>query len=233
MTIPYAKLGVATKHLDEGRIAEGMPLLRDAAEAGVPEAMLQLGILHELSGEDEVGFNWIVRAGESGSRDAMRMLSGHYMQPETVLYSIQWTKKLADAGDADAGQFLPHLVKAYQGDSGGQTMVGIILTKSGQPERAEPWFESAADLGNPAAMLQLAFAYMVPWQEDTALDWASRASAAGSPRAAEAVDVIRGLIRGDVKSMRDASTLLAARGHGTKSEQWASLAADVERARGN
>ena len=76
--------------------------------------------------------------------------------------SVQWYRRAADAGDADA-----------------MVSLGALLRKQGKKDQAMQWYRKAADAGDADAMVNLGALLAEQGEEDQAMQWYRKAADAG------------------------------------------------------
>jgi tetratricopeptide (TPR) repeat protein len=101
---------------------------------------------------------------EAATGDLARAGSGRVALGEQVKedQSVQWYRKVADAGDADA-----------------MFNLGALLAEQGKDDQAEQWYRKAADAGNADAMFNLGALLAEQGKDDQAERWYSKAADAG------------------------------------------------------
>ena len=133
-------------------VYKGINLLEKSAELGNVEAMMNLGEIYlnsnliEVSGREEIAFNWFMKAAEVGNADAMGVLGLLYHNgigvSRNLAESEKWYKKAIELGDVEA-----------------MTGLGDIYMEQSKYLDANTCFTEAANKGDSDAMLNLAHLY--------------------------------------------------------------------------
>ena len=151
---------LATVYLQDGPykdVEKGRMLLEDAAaEAGHPDAMVQLGFAYlNGTGVDEnktESETWFVKAAETGDVDAENTLGVRYYNgdfgKEDFAKALEWIRKAANDGHPNA---MNNLGQMYRDGDAGLDVDDKMAVK---------WFRKAAKIGFPDAMTNLGFAYL-------------------------------------------------------------------------
>ena len=134
-----------TKDSEKGEV-----FLLAAAEAGHPEAMVEIGqrsARREEIQEKEKSVHWYLRAADVGSTSGMIFLGFAYREGKGVARdyekAAEWFKLAAAAGDKHACHYVGNIYSVYLNE----------------PAKAERWFLLAADAGYADSMLHLGFLY--------------------------------------------------------------------------
>jgi TPR repeat protein len=122
-------------------------LLKEAAAAGEPQAMRDLGQFNEEAERDTEATRYYAMAAEAGQIDAMVWIGDIYMVSEPDL-AYQWLSKAAEQGRNDAKVKLGDLYFEY----------GYGADEGGEYDYAagNNWYEEAASGGSGEAMSKLA-----------------------------------------------------------------------------
>ncbi|PHR91501.1 MAG: hypothetical protein COA69_09885 [Robiginitomaculum sp.] len=143
---PIAQFQLGLSHLEAGRNAEAVRLIRLAANQGQAAAQYRLGKLYEagigVDANAKTAMDFLERSAEGGNRIAMHDL-GHYhaigaVGAADITQAVDWFKKAADRGVLDS-QF--NLGVLYQGGSG----------VNQDPVEAYIWFAIAGAQGDKVA----------------------------------------------------------------------------------
>jgi hypothetical protein len=145
------------------------PWFECAADVGVPNSMVNLGLLLiEQQGswlEAESRLRSAIEAGSASGMIYLGLLLEQWGQREKA---DQWFQRAAREGKVDAATQTRlvrtgHGQKAEQrfrraaeaGDINAMTNLGFLLHEAGHGEEAEPWFRRAAEAGDPNATYHL------------------------------------------------------------------------------
>jgi Tfp pilus assembly protein PilF len=147
--------------------------LRDAAQAGNPEAAHDLGQLLEERGSAAEAERWYRRAAEAGLAAAGTSLAGLLDERGSTAQAERWYRWAAEAGDLD-----------------GIYNVGALLARRGDNDEAEQWFRSAAEAGDTDAVMSLAALCHQRGATDEAERWWRTAAEGGNADAGFNVGVV-------------------------------------------
>jgi len=129
------------KYIDMKR-AENFETWKRAAEKGIPEGQMLLGICYLVGigvhKDAAVGANWVRKAAEKGLVEAQMALSEFYLNgtgvPQSAVEAVKWIRKVAEKGNAETQYKLGK--RYYDGD-------GIPEDK----KEAVQWYRKAAEQG--------------------------------------------------------------------------------------
>lgn len=136
--IPRAQFALAKLLAAEHNIAQALPLMRAAADAGLAEAQLWMGVVYYLgkSGlavDKELGLEWLKKAGHGGIAKASAMVGAHYfddaVDPAALKHVQGWLQSAVLGNDVEATYLLALL---YERNSPG----------IGTPEQAAALYET-------------------------------------------------------------------------------------------
>lgn len=136
--IPRAQYSLAAILASERKFAQALPLMRAAADAGIAEAQLWLGIAYTLgksgvAADTKLGLDWLKQAGHSGSAKASAMVGAHYFDessdPATLKRAQGWLQSAVLGEDLDATYLLALLYERG-------------IPDIGTPERAAELYEA-------------------------------------------------------------------------------------------
>jgi TPR repeat protein len=174
----------ATGHGVVRDFSEATQWLEPAAEAGLPEAQYQLGLIYETGGtgilqNQRAAFNWMHKAAAQGHVDA----SYH----QGLAYQFGRGTPVDNVAALAAYQ-----AASERGNSDAITAIGVLYAQGrGVKEdaaRARAYFQKGIDAGNAEAMRQMANLYLegngVKQSDADGYAWMRRAAAAGSEEAA-------------------------------------------------
>ncbi|MBR3382421.1 MAG: SEL1-like repeat protein [Clostridia bacterium] len=159
---------------------EGLRLLTEAAENGLPEAQESLGWKYRAGAwalgnaeqkDTEKAYYWLKKAADSGRPKAVRELGELYLDKDFSRRDPKKALKLLNKGMEMGDEYAPYeLGKFYLGGVGAEKDI----------KKAVLYFEKAADAGNSLAMMKLAemFGKGEEVEKDlkTAVKWAQAAS---------------------------------------------------------
>ena len=220
-------LGIATVYGigTDADSAEGVSLIRRAAEAGNPRAMISIGRMYAVGEgvprDTLEAVHWYERAVEAGSTQAMSQLAGSYLTgnvaPKNPQRAVKLYQMAADRGDLDA---LCRLGLCYeQGE-------GVVLNS----RRAYNLYLQAADHGSAWGMRLAGFCYAqgtyVEQDMKQAAEWFLKSAEAGDVQSAYIIGQLYAAGEGVKKSKKEARKWLgmaAKAGHEEAAEMLKSL----------
>jgi TPR repeat protein len=165
-----------------GRYSQALPLYRQVAEAGSPQAMNQIGSLYYagrgVARDYAQAADWFRKAADAGDPDAMDKLGARYCDGQGVPQDFQqgmiWFRKAAAAGNSE----------------GMENIGELYFFGNGVPKdyrQALTWFRTAADAGNSKAMNSLGRLYSdgkgVPQDYRQGMGWFRKGATVGNPTA--------------------------------------------------
>nr|WP_306432930.1 tetratricopeptide/SEL1-like repeat protein [Streptomyces harenosi] len=154
-----------------GRPAQAEELYRRAAQAGLPEAMYNLGHLYRELGRTAEAKTWWTRAVTAGVTAGCHDLGVLHWEQQDGETARHWFRRGAEAGATNAMVSLgaalwsdgdlrraEHWFRtaAQAGDPEGDHRLGLLMTEQNRPAEAETAFERAAEAGHTEAMRSLA-----------------------------------------------------------------------------
>ncbi|HLL36212.1 MAG TPA: tetratricopeptide repeat protein [Streptomyces sp.] len=179
-----------------GRPAEAERFYRRAAEAGLPDALYNLGHLCRHLGRTADAKAWWTRAITAGVTAACHDLGVLHWQLEDRDTARRWFRQGAEAGATNAMVSLgaalwndgdlttaEHWFRtaAQAGDPDGDHRLGLLLAEQDRPGDAEAAFERAAEAGHAEAMRSLADHRMRHGRITDAQHWWRISDARGEP----------------------------------------------------
>lgn len=179
-----------------GRPAEAEEFYLRAAEAGLPEAMYNLGHLYRELGRTAQAKTWWTRAVTAGATVGCHDLGVLHWELEDRETARHWFRRGAEAGATNAMVSLgaalwddgdlpaaEHWFRtaAQAGDPDGDHRLGLLMAEQGRPAEAETAFERAAEAGHAEAMRSLADHRMRHGRLTDAQRWWRISDARGEP----------------------------------------------------
>jgi Flp pilus assembly protein TadD len=134
---PRILLAEGLLHRKQGKMDEATAAFRQAAQRGVPDARLLLGIVYKENGD--------YPAAEREYREAERL------NPRNGQAALELGKLLLARGDlADARTRLERAAQLMPAAGTAQYQLGLLYRRLGEPEKAERHLQKAKELGAPA-----------------------------------------------------------------------------------
>ncbi|SDP69641.1 tetratricopeptide repeat protein [Selenomonas ruminantium] len=172
-TAALVRLGHIYKHEEDYKHAERY--YKKAADSNNEYGMYYLGWFYECYKDDNVSASsWYTKAAELGHDGAMTGLGRYYREQEDYNSAMDWFKKAAQKGNAEAKNLIG--VMHYRGE-------GVKC----EYKKAFSWFEKAAKAGDAWGMYNLAQCYengygvIKNW--DKAVEWYEKSAEAGNEEA--------------------------------------------------
>ncbi|MER6630139.1 tetratricopeptide repeat protein [Streptomyces sp. NPDC000987] len=186
----------AVRLVKAGRPAEAEEPYRRAAEAGLPEAMYNLGHLYRELGRTADAKSWWTRAVTAGVTAGCHDLGVLHWKLGDRDTARRWFRRGAEAGATNAmvslgaalwddGDLMTaeHWFRtaAQAGEPDGDHRLGLLLAEQGRPAEAEISFARAAEAGHAEAMRSLADHRMRHGRVTDAAHWWRISDARGEP----------------------------------------------------
>jgi len=191
--------------------------LEQLAEAGDVKAQVELALKYANEIEDyEKSFFWSQKAADQNDSDGMLLLAQHYCNGRGVTKNLdkaeEWCEKSIQLGNTSAEQLLQMITsvnenpsptppgnttlkQALDGDPEAQYNLGIKLINEGKKSEGIDWLRKAADQNYPTAMCELGTMYYggigLEKDNEKAVEWWTKAAAAGSEIAQHNLEVLR------------------------------------------
>lgn len=183
-----------------GDLTLARSLYERMAERGAVQGMLSSGVLAKEQGDLDRARHWWRAAIEGGSGEAAFNLGLLEMEAGDRPEARRWLSRATELGNptghavlarlaADAGDLLAARAHAEEGmaqdDASSFVEYGdtFMAEDPGRPDRYEPHWRRAAELGSSQGMVNMAISCRHSGRIDEARDWLARAQQAGDPRA--------------------------------------------------
>ncbi|EWC59810.1 tetratricopeptide repeat family [Actinokineospora spheciospongiae] len=197
-TAAVAAFNEGVRLAQAGRVAEAAERYRWAAEAGLPQAMFNLGHLH-LDGDRPVEAEaWLTRAVAAGQTAGCHDLGVLHWQRGDRGTARKWFRRGAEAGATNAmislgaslwsdddldGAATWFTAAAEAGDAEGDFRLGLLRAEQDRPADARTHLERAAEAGHTGAARELADHLMRNQEVREAKGWWRVARAREEPTA--------------------------------------------------